>query len=98
MGYVNTPGFRAGTSRPFYFFDLDYDTTTKLMVYPFSFTDAALRNGFSMNTYRDILQQLRSVGGSMVLLWNNEVFCDDFNGKNGIEVYEDLIKLALHDD
>ncbi len=95
MGYFNTPGYRAGTSRPFYFFDLDYDTTTKLKVYPFSFTDAALRNGFSINTYRDMLQQLRNVGGSMILLWNNEVFCDDFHGKKGIEVYEELLRLAL---
>ena len=98
MGYFNTPGYRAGTSHSFYFFDLDYDTTTKLKVYPFSFTDAALGNGFSMNTYRDMLQQLRNVGGSMILLWNNEVFCDNFHGKSGIEVYEDLIKIALKAD
>ena len=95
MGYVNTPGFRAGTSRAFYFFDLDYDRTTKLKVFPFSFTDSALRNGFSQNTYRDILQRTRDVGGSMILLWNNEVFCEDFYGKKGITVYEDLIKLSL---
>jgi len=95
MGYVNTPGFRAGTSKSFYYFDLDYDRATKLKVFPFSFTDAALRNGYSQNTYRDILQRTREVGGTMMLLWNNEVFSEDFHGKKGIAVYEDLVKLAL---
>jgi hypothetical protein len=31
----------------------------------------------------------------MILLWNSEVFNDNINGKMGMDVYEDLIKMAL---
>lgn len=40
MGYPQHNGFRAGTSRPFYWFDVERDEVTSLFVHPFSWMDA----------------------------------------------------------
>ena len=35
MGYPATPGFRAGTAHPFYFYDLDNEVQTSVFVNPY---------------------------------------------------------------
>ena len=37
MGYPQTPGFRAGTTTPYLFFDINMEVTTPLTVHPYIF-------------------------------------------------------------
>ncbi len=39
MGYPDTNGFRAGTTRPFYWYDLERENQTSLLVVPFQYID-----------------------------------------------------------
>jgi len=43
MGYPNTPGFRAGTCSPFYWYDLQLDKVTSLHIKPYCISDTALQ-------------------------------------------------------
>jgi len=95
MGYVNTPGFRAGTSRDFYFYDLDMDAATPLRIHPFAFMETALRHGYNLDDYSFIVNQVKRTGGNMILLWNNESFSEKFRGKSGLSLYEEMVKIGL---
>ena len=44
MGYVGEPGFRAGISIPFPFYNLLDEKETALMVHPFAFMDRGLKD------------------------------------------------------
>ncbi len=46
MGFPTHPGFRAGTSHNFYFFDLEKNKKTDLLVYPLSVMDVSLNKIF----------------------------------------------------
>ncbi len=98
MGYATTPGFRAGTSRPFNFYDLDVDAQTHLKLHPFVFMDTAFKHGSGMEEYRYIVKQVKKSGGNMVLLWNNESFSEKILGQNGIKTYEELVRIGLAKD
>lgn len=61
MGYDDYPGFRAGLSRPFLFYDLYEEQITRLRIYPFQMTDHALRNSIGQD-----LQNAKSLIGGIV--------------------------------
>ncbi len=48
IGYASYPGFRAGTGSPFYYYDLDLESETGLVLYPFAIMDVNLRQYLSL--------------------------------------------------
>ncbi len=78
MGYAQEPGFRAGTARPFYFFDLKKNTKTNLKLHPFSYMDITYRKYKKMSVIqaKDSVQQLanevKQFGGQFIPVWHNE--------------------------
>jgi hypothetical protein len=103
MGYAAEPGFRAGTSYPFYFYDLDMEVLTPLKLYPFMVMDGTLNyyQKKSIAEANDIVRQLidevKAVNGTFVSLWHNETLNDRGVWKGWREVYENMIKYALND-
>lgn len=95
MGYPMDPGFRAGTSYPFRFFDLDMETITKLVVHPFAFQDIAFENGYTLKDYTELTGQVSAVNGDMILLFSNENFSRKILNKKGLELYEMLINYGI---
>ncbi len=97
MGYAAEPGFRAGICTPFYFYDLDYETETKLQVFPFAVMDGTLRD------YRDVgieeakaiiqslIYEVKAVNGTFISLWHNESLSDQDRWKGWREVYSYLL-------
>lgn len=78
MGFADRPGFRAGISRPFGFFNLRTNQARPLTIVPFVCMDATLRYymrlsadeaAIRMVKMRKSLEQSKSL---MVLLWHNE--------------------------
>jgi len=78
MGFADRPGFRAGTSRPFGFFNLKTNEARSLIVVPFVCMDATLRFYMCLSPeeasekLRKMRHTLEKAGGRMVLLWHNE--------------------------
>lgn len=80
MGYADQCGFRAGTSSPFYFYDLLSEEQTELMIHPFSMMDVTLKDYQNYSTdqaIRSILefkQILKKVNGQFSFIWHNSSF------------------------
>jgi len=77
MGYGSINGFRASVALPFYWYDLEKEHQTKLLLYPFCFMDA---NSFyeqklsaqqTIDELKHYYDTARSLNGTMVTIWHN---------------------------
>jgi hypothetical protein len=100
MGFSGEVGFRASICTPFYFYDLDQETTTKLMIHPFAVMDATLRYYMKVKpedamTYIDpLIKEVRAVNGTFMSLWHNESLSNMRPWEGWRDVYEQLVKSA----
>lgn len=98
LGYSHECGFRAGTSVPFPFFDLESNQETDLMLHPLIAMDVTFKRDLGMSpsdTKKKILflnEQCRTAGGDFTLLIHNSSLVH-FDGWEGWkEMYETLLK------
>lgn len=100
MGYGSINGFRASVATPFYWYDLEQEKQTNLLIHPFCFMDA---NAFyeqnlspdeTLTELRDYLRVIRSVGGTMTTIWHNHILgtAPEFEGMR--EVYAQFVAEA----
>ena len=94
MGYPDRPGFRAGTSKPFLFYDLDYEIQTPLVVHSVCFLGEHMVNHLNHSIDYVQIKELRSViqtvGGICTVAFSNISFEDIFHKK--------LVRKLLLDD
>lgn len=78
MGYPDAVGFRAGTSVPFYWYDLTQEKATDLRVIPFCIMDVTCKNYLKLSNEQSITlgQQLKQdielLGGTFCFIFHNE--------------------------
>ena len=100
MGYADEPGFRAGTGSPYPFFDLESDCETPLTIHPFAAMDSTFYYYKKMTAeaaetvYRQLVDELKFVGGTLSLLWHNQSLCEDFGWQGWRGVYERVLAYA----
>lgn len=96
MGYASFPGFRAGTSSPFNFYDLEAECETDLVVFPFAVMDVTLQQYLSLtprealDRIKRILQQVKQADGTFLFLWHNESLSGQGVWKGWREVFEGM--------
>lgn len=77
MGYAQTTGFRAGTSRPFYFYDLDFEVQTPLKLVPYVFSPSSLKE-LDPEEIRELIEKytahLEDIGGELRGILRNNSF------------------------
>jgi len=101
MGYASEVGFRAGISRPFYFFDIDADVETKLRIHPFCIMDSTLKNYKNYNPEEAIenilpvINSVKLVKGNLITVWHNESFGGYAVWKGWETIYENLLNIIL---
>ncbi|MFM2337299.1 MAG: hypothetical protein RL115_492 [Bacteroidota bacterium] len=77
MGYGSTNGFRASVASPFYWYDLENEEQTNLLIYPFCFMDANAYYEQKLSAqaaYDEMLQyyhEVKAVNGLFITLWHN---------------------------
>ena len=78
MGYADTPGFRAGTSLPFRWFDLQNNQVTDLTIHPFCAMDVTFSRyqkispNESIAIIEELIKHIENTGGHFHMLWHNE--------------------------
>jgi hypothetical protein len=83
LGFSNTPGFRAGTSYPFFFYDLTEERQTDLKIFPLVVMDKTLRSNLNLNTddaferIKSLAEEVKRVNGVFVTLFHNENLTDE---------------------
>lgn len=106
MGYAKTPGFRAGTCTPFFWYDLQLEKTTHLLVHPVAINDLALCHERSFNIdetlekWGKMIKNVKLLNGHFYLLWHKETLPEFGKGKIGRVLYTQLLAnfLSLPND
>jgi hypothetical protein len=99
MGFASHPGFRAGCCTPFYWFDLQKNERTNLLVYPVTYMDGALAEDLKLSS-EQALEKIKSLAatvkkynGYLVSIWHNHTVNDHFSWKGWKSVFEKSINL-----
>jgi hypothetical protein len=104
MGYGGANGFRASIASSFYWYDLEQEKQTGLMLFPFCFMDA---NAFYENRLKpreaflelmDYYHKIKKLNGLMVTIWHNNFFGTDPMFRGWKEVYEVFLKDEIYWD
>jgi hypothetical protein len=98
LGYADAPGFRAGTSHPFLWFDVERNEVTPLTLHPCSVMDVTLKNYLRLTPEQAIVKintmvrAVEQVNGTFIPIWHNESVSDYGEWKGWKEVYEQMIR------
>ena len=101
MGYSSHPGFRAGTSFPFNFYNLNNDRIYKLIIHPFAVMDKTLKSDLNLNTEEsqsyilNLAEKVKAVNGTFVTVFHNENLTDAFSWTGWRTMYRSMMKI-LH--
>jgi len=99
MGYPEEPGFRAGISRPFYFYDILEDKKYRLKIIPFQVMDGTLSQYKGMTPEASaelisgMINETKKMGGLFVSIWHNTSLLEDAEGKRLRNAFELMLKL-----
>jgi hypothetical protein len=98
MGYADAIGFRAGTSMPFYWYDLEQDCVTSLLVHPIAMMDTTLRKYMrlqpqeAMQEGRQLMDRIKAVNGQCLVVWHNETLSESDGWEGWRRVWEDQLE------
>lgn len=97
MGYGSVNGFRASVASSFYWYDLEKEEISGLLLYPFCFMEA---NSFFEQQYssqqaleemRHFYKEVKAVNGTLITLWHNTFLGTDKLFAGWREVYKQFI-------
>jgi hypothetical protein len=97
MGYASGIGFRAGTSRPYRFYDLGFESETNLLVHPFIVMDVTLQQYLglkpdeALERISRIIEKVKAVNGIFTSLWHNESLSESGVWKGWKRVFEGMV-------
>jgi len=100
MGFAIEPGFRAGISNSFNFYDLDMDTETALRIHPFAVMDGTLCDYKQLSPdeaiveIKQLIDEVKKVEGEFISLWHNDSLSETGRWKGWRRVYEEMLSYA----
>lgn len=104
MGYGTINGFRASVCSSFYWYDLERDDPTTLMLYPFCFMDANAyyeQKVTPQQAYAELMQYystVKKLNGMLVTVWHNSILGTDIAFAGWREMFELFMKETVYWD
>ena len=104
MGYGAANGFRASIASSFYWYDLQAEKKTGLMLFPFCFMDSTsfyenqLSPKSALSELMDYYRKIKQINGLMITIWHNHFFGSDPMFAGWKEVYEVFLKDQIYWD
>ena len=100
MGFPYQPGFRAGTSKPFYFYDLKNEKATSLKIFPMtlmdsSFINSKLSQSEIINAISSLIKEIKTVDGTFISVWHNHTVSNTGEFKNLRYIHDQMIEISL---
>lgn len=98
MGYASQPGFRASICTPYYFYDLELETSTNLKIHPFAVMDATFNYYLKLSPeksfymIKQIIDKVKAVDGHFISLWHNETWSEYKKWKGWGKLYQQMIE------
>ncbi len=96
--YPDAVGYRAGTSKPFKWYDLERDEATDLVIMPYSVMDVTLRYYMKLNPFaaKELVMELRkkseAVHGDFAFVWHNSSLSTAYGWHPWRSVFEEMIE------
>ena len=101
MGYSSQTGFRAGIAAPFYFYDLEKETATNLLIYPFAAMDAAMYYYLELDATaalqqtKQLVDEVKKVHGMFIFLAHNDLIGTNGPWKDWAGKFQELIEYGV---
>lgn len=101
LGWPEMPGFRAGTSIPFKYYDIEKEEETLLTIYPLHIMDGSLKDYLKLQPDEAavhacrVINRIKDVGGTLITLWHNESFSERGRWENWKHVYLEIAKSVI---
>lgn len=98
MGYGAVLGFRAGTGRSFYWYDLENEAQTQLLLHPFCFMETTahfeekLSPEDALAHLRNMKLKLQQTQSQLITVFHNFSLGNDLEWKGWSELYQKLVK------
>ena len=100
MGYSNNAGFRAGTSLPFHFYDLQEERASKLVIHPFCIMDKTLHANMGLDAdaakhyVLEMAKKVKAVNGEFVTIFHdeNQTDAEGFGWEGWSAMYKELLQ------
>jgi hypothetical protein len=98
MGYGSHNGFRASVALPFYWYDLEREAATDLLLFPFCFMEA---NSYfeqhqnaeeSLRELKEYELRVRKTGGLLSIIWHNSFLTSEASWAAWREGYEQFLQ------
>lgn len=100
MGFADAPGYRAGLSVPFMWFDLAREQFSHLQIVPFLAMDVSLKTYQQMdpkqalNWLKNQVDYLKQHGGHCCTIWHNSSLSEQEGWKGWRELYLEFLEYA----
>ena len=100
MGYADDIGFRAGMATPFYWYDLENEQITHLIIHPFQVMEVTLMEYLKLTPdeaieqVKPLIAATKAVGGTFTTLWHNSTL-SKHESENWRDVYEKIVEEAV---
>ncbi|MBD3637149.1 MAG: hypothetical protein HUJ25_07350 [Crocinitomicaceae bacterium] len=98
MGYADHIGFRAGTSFPFHFFDLEKNKAYDYLIFPFAYLDSAFKDYMKLSPeealeeVEELMLKVKDVGGLFMCIWHNHSINDKGEWENWAQVLDKTVE------
>ncbi len=100
MGYAAEIGFRASMTMPYFWYDMEEERRTDLLIHPFQVLDVTLQQYLKLSPQEamaevlPLIEAVKEVGGVFSTIWHNSSLSDEKEWTGWKGVYEAIVEAA----